>query len=127
MKKRTDRVVEPELLDVLPPGDQRALRSRNDLIRLNRWMNHPRIMARALSENFKETHAPRIAELGAGDGHFLLSVARLLKPQWPKANVTLVDRLDTFGPKVHESFNNLGWSARMEIAEVFEWLRQTPP
>jgi hypothetical protein len=127
MKKHIERVVEPELLDVLPPQDQRALRSRNDLIRLNHWMNHSRILARALSENFKETNAPRIAELGAGDGHFLLSVARLLKPQWPKANVTLIDRLDTVGPKVRESLNNLGWQARMEIAEIFEWLRQSPP
>src|SRR5262249_44322808 len=43
------RRVEPEWLDRLPPGDARAVRSRRDLDRINRWMLQPGIMARALA------------------------------------------------------------------------------
>ena len=127
MKAARVRIVEPELLDVLPPGDRRALRSRHDLRRLNQWMNNPRIMARALFENLNGIDSPRIVELGAGDGDFHLSVARQLRPQWPRANVTLVDRLDAFDPRILERFKNLGWDVRTEISGVFEWLQQSPP
>jgi hypothetical protein len=121
------RVVEPELLDELPPQDGRALRSRRDLRRVNAWMGHPRVMARALRENLNGQKSRRLVELGAGDGHFLLSVARRLRGQWPDADATLVDRLDVFEPKIRDDFNHLGWRVRAEIADVFEWLRQSPP
>jgi hypothetical protein len=127
MNKSLERVVEPELLDVLPPQDRRALRSRLDLRRLNKWMNHPRVMTRALSENLAGIKAPRIAELGAGDGDFLLSIARRLKKQWPAAQATLVDRLEAFDPEIQKSFNDLGWRVRTEIADVSDWLRQLTP
>ena len=74
-----ERIVLPELLDALPPQDQSALRSRRDLRRLNAWMRHPRIMARLLQKNLPNQDARHIVELGAGDGHFLLSVARRLQ------------------------------------------------
>ena len=122
-----ERIVLPELLDVLPPKDQSALRSRRDLRRLNAWMGHPRIMARLLQINL-QNHGPRqIVELGAGDGHFLLSVARRLRGQWPGAQATLVDRLDTLDPQTREQFKRLGWDVRAEIAEASEWLRRSPP
>lgn len=124
--KSAQRVVEPELLDHLPPQDRRALRSRRDLRRLNQWMNHPRLMARALRENLNASNAPRIAELGAGDGHFLLSVAALLNPRWPKASATLVDRLDTLDSAVGQRFGGLGWHVRVEIAEASLWLERSP-
>lgn len=127
MKQNPERVVEPELLDVLPPTDRRALRSRFDLRRLNQWMNHPRLMSRALLENLNDSNSRRIVELGAGDGHFLLSVARRLQRQWPGATATLVDRLNAFDSNVPEKFNTLGWDARTETLDVFEWLRQSPP
>ena len=41
------RIVQPELLDSLPPGDPRAMRSRRDLRRVNAWMRNHAIMAGA--------------------------------------------------------------------------------
>jgi hypothetical protein len=127
MKASRARVVEPELLDVLPPGDVRALQSRLDLRRLNQCMKHPQLMSRALLENLNGIKSPRIVELGAGDGDFLLSVAQQLQKELPDAEAMLVDRLDSFSPKVSDEFKNLGWRLRTEIAEVFEWLRKSPP
>jgi hypothetical protein len=126
MKNSSGRIVEPELLDVLPPQDQRALRSRHDLRRLNTWMNHPRLMARALSKNLTSSAMPKIAELGAGDGHFLLRVASKLR-QWPQGEATLVDRLDSFDPKIRNGFGKIGWRVHTQIVTASEWLRQSQP
>ncbi len=117
----------PELLDVLPPEDQRARHSRRDLRRLNQWMNHPRTMARALLEQLPGPASRKIVEIGAADGDFLLSVARKLPRQWPGAEATLLDRLDAFDPQVRERFHELGWRAHLEISEVNEWLRLAAP
>lgn len=122
-----ERRVLPELLDVLPPQDQSALRARRDLRRLNAWMNHPRIMARALQQNPADQDARQIVELGAGDGHFLLAVAERLRGQWPGAEAVLVDQLDTLDPQLGEQFNRLGWRVRAEISEASEWLRKKTP
>jgi hypothetical protein len=122
-----ERIVLPELLDVLPPQDQSALRSRRDLRRLNTWMGHPRIMARLLKDHLPDPNARHLVELGAGDGHFLLSVARRLQGQWPRAQATLVDRLDVLDPQTMGQFNRLDWKVRAEIAEASEWLRQSSP
>jgi len=125
MKTTPGRIVMPELLDSLPPADRHALRSRLDLRRLNQWMNHSQLMARALSENLNTRATCRIAELGAGDGHFLLSVARRLKSQWQSVEATLVDRQDTFDPAIRNDFNRLGWHVRVETTTVSEWFRQS--
>src|SRR5665213_1902303 len=119
-----ERIVLPELLDVLPPRDQSALRSRRDLRRLTAWMRHPRVMARVLQKNLPDKAARRIVELGAGDGHFLLSVARRLRGKWPGASATLVDRLDVLDPQIGGQLKRLGWDVHAEIAEAAEWLRQ---
>jgi hypothetical protein len=126
MKNSRARVVEPELLDELPPQDKRARRSRLDLRRLNTWMNHPSAMARALSKNLDGAVSPHIVEIGAGDGHFLLRVVCRLR-HWPDGSVTLVDRLDAFDPDIKEYFRESCWPARTEIATVSEWLAQSPP
>ena len=126
MKSSSERVVEPELLDELPPQDRRARRSRLDLRRLNTWMNHPRAMARALSENLNGTASAHIVEIGAGDGHFLLRVIRRLQ-HWPNGSVTLVDRLNAFDPGINECFKESGWRARMETATVSPYLTQLSP
>lgn len=126
MKRSPGRTVEPELLDELAPTDPRALRSRRDLRLLNLGMGHPLIMARALLEHLRGCTAPRIVELGAGDGHFLLSVAKRLRARWPTAEATLVDRLDSFDAKIQARFKSLGWTARTEIKSASEWLRQSP-
>lgn len=126
MKHSRERVVEPELLDELPPQDRRARRSRLDLRRLNTWMNHGPVMARALSENLGSVRSPHIVEIGAGDGHFLLRVVRRFR-HWPNGTVTLVDRLDAFDPNIKECFKESGWRADTDIATVSEWLTNSPP
>jgi hypothetical protein len=122
-----ERVVQPELLDELPARDRHALRSRRDLQRLNAWMRHARIMARALQGGLNGRSARQIIELGAGDGHFFLRVARHLRGRWPTAEATLVDRLDVFDPAVARHFDRFGWHIQVEVAEAAEWLRQDRP
>ncbi len=90
-------------------------------------MGHPGILSRALNKNWNGRDTRQIVEIGAGDGHFLLSVARRLRGKWPDVNATLVDRLDALDPQTREHFNRLGWRVRVEIAEASEWLRQAPP
>lgn len=119
-----NRIVLPELLDVLPPQDASALHSRRDLRRLNSWMNHPRMMTRALRQNLSLEGSQKIVELGAGDGHFLLSVAKRLNGRWPDADAILVDRLNALDPQMSDRFGRLGWRARAETAEATEWLRR---
>src|SRR5208283_4278738 len=72
------RIIEPELLDELPSDDPRAAGSRRDLRRLNTWMRNHAIMADALQTDANGQTPKRIVELGAGDGDFLLRVARRL-------------------------------------------------
>jgi len=122
-----ERIVLPEMLDVLPPQDASALRSRRDLRRLNTWMGHPQAMARLLRENLPDGAAREIVELGAGDGHFLLRVAERLHRHWPAANATLVDRLDALDPQTREQISRLGWRVHVETAEATEWLQRASP
>jgi len=82
-------------------------------------------MAGVLQEHLPGPGNAQIVELGAGDGHFLLSVAENLQVKWPGATATLVDRLDTLDPQTREQFKCLGWDVRVEIAEASEWLRDT--
>jgi hypothetical protein len=121
-----NRIVLPELLDVLPPQDASARRSRRDLRRLNAWMRSPQIMARTLNENWTGAGRRELVELGAGDGHFLLSVARRLNGAWTGTTATLVDRLDAADPQIGEHFERLGWRVQVEKAEAADWLRQVP-
>ena len=122
-----ERIVQPELLDALPPRDESALRSRRDIRRLNGLMGHSRLMARALEKSLRGRASPRIVELGAGDGHFLLGVAERMRPARMEVEATLVDRLDVLDPRMRERFNALGWRIQAEIAGAMEWLRQAAP
>ena len=80
---------------VLPGDDPRALRSRRDLRRLNAIMLHDRHHGAGASTTHVERRQPRtIIEIGAGDGTFMLSVARRLASRWPDVEVTLLDRQD---------------------------------
>jgi hypothetical protein len=119
------RKVEAELLDELPPEDPRARGSRADLRRLNALMANARLAARALVAEFGDQPPQRIVELGAGDGNFLLSVARLLAPLWPRMNVGLVDRQKVARPETMNGFSTLGWQAEVVVTDVFEWLGQS--
>jgi hypothetical protein len=76
------RRVEAEWLDVLPPADPRAMRSRRDLERVNALMTNASIVADALRSMLPEGPAT-IAEIGAGDSAFALRVARALPARAP--------------------------------------------
>jgi hypothetical protein len=105
------RVVAPELLDALPPGDPRAVRSRADLRRLNFVMGLAGILARAcrrhLEDKLIRSRPLRVAELGAGDGTLLLRVAGRLPAQGVAAEATLIDRRDLISAETRGAFATL--------------------
>lgn len=121
------RRVEPEWLDELPQADPRAVWSRRDLKRINRWMQQGRIMTR-LAVAALDGRTPRtVVELGAGDGTFMLALARRLAPRWRNVKVTLVDRQDIVTEHTRHAFADLGWHAETISADVFDFLRGTAP
>ena len=148
------RIVEPELLDELPPGDPRAAGSRRDLRRLNTWMRNHAIMANALQTAGNGRTPRQIIELGAGDGSFLLRVAQLVTGNgtpasgtagsgnavaecrrlgtrrsvaWGDVNVTLLDRHKIVTPQTLAAFASLGWRAEAVVADVFDRLQTMAP
>jgi hypothetical protein len=119
------RRVEPEILDELPSTDPRAIRSRRDLRRVNAWMGNTRIMARALRSAFEGRRCETLVELGAGDGTYLLRVARRLAPDWSGVTVVLLDQQALVSPQTLRGFADLGWHAEPIVADVFDWLGQS--
>ena len=118
------RCVEPEWLDELPPEDPRAIRSRRDMQRVNRWMQQVGIMQRALTV-YCGQRAPRaLLELGAGDGTFMLRLARRFAPHWKNVKVVLLDRQNIVSSETRESFKVLGWEVETITADVFDFLEQ---
>ena len=115
------RCVEPEILDGLSAGDQRAQASRRDLRRINALMFHAGIMARLLRRHIARPPR-RILEIGAGDGAFMLAVARRMAKRWPQVELTLLDRADLITGERIDEFATLGWRAETVIADVFDWL-----
>jgi hypothetical protein len=114
------RIVQPELLDTLPGGDPRAIRSRQDLHRVNGWMRQHNLMADAL-KNALNGHAPgHLTELGAGDGKFLLRVAQKISPDWPNVTATLLDLQKNVSAETLAAFAALGWRAEIVVADVFD-------
>jgi hypothetical protein len=121
-----ERSVEREWLDELPAGDPGALGSRRDLRRLNWWMGHARIMEQALS-SFPNKGPVRLAELGAGDGDFLLRVARRLGGAWRGTQATLVDLQNVVTADTTRAFSVLGWIIQVDHGNVFEWCKRPFP
>ena len=88
------RIVAAEALDGLAVDDPAAIRSRRDLRRVHRAMGTRTIVRRALSDWVVPRVRPlplQVLEIGAGDGHLLLGVARRLAPTWPPVDLTLLD------------------------------------
>jgi hypothetical protein len=113
------RALVPELLDLLPADDPRAVRSRRDLVRINRIMLQHRIMARALAQ----LPPPRLlADLGGGDGRFLLKVARRLSRRWPGVTVMIADQKAIVGADTRAAFTRLGWRCESLTGNVFDTL-----
>lgn len=115
------RRVEPEILDGLSSDDPRALASRRDLRRINALMFQAGIMARLLRRHVARPPR-RILEIGAGDGAFMLEVARKMAKRWPQVELTLLDRGDLVISRRIDEFARLGWRAEAVTADVFEWL-----
>lgn len=116
------RVVQPELLDELPPDDPRAKWSRRDLRRVNAWMRNHAIMADALQTGTNGQVPRQIVEFGAGDGRLLLRVAQKLSPRWRNVKVILLDRHKNVTPQTLASFKSLGWRVETFEVDVFDWL-----
>ena len=115
------RIVQPELLDTLAPDDPRAVCSRRDLQRVNGLMRHHVIMADTLQKNLNVSAPRKIVELGAGDGDFLLGVARKLSPSWPGTHATLLDLQKNVAAETITAFAKIGWQAKAVVADVFNW------
>jgi Methyltransferase domain len=120
------RRVELEWLDYLSADDPRAIRSRGDLRRLNTCMLQASLMARALTEHCADSSPRRIVELGAGDGTFMLRLARRLVSRWPNVEVILLDRQEVVSHETRQGFVSLGWRVETVNADVFEYLERTP-
>jgi len=123
------RIVEPELLDDLPPADPHAVGSRADLRRLNVIMGHTGILTRALQhhlpDSFFHSRRLRLVELGAGDGTFLLRLARRWASLGVTARVTLLDRQDIVSAETRRAFETLHWSVECVATDVSVWLKQS--
>ena len=113
------RVLTSEILDVLSPDDPRAQRSRRDLALINAVMCQSRIMADALSA----FPAPKLmADLGGGDGRFMLRVAKRLAKPWPGVTVMIADRRAIVSADTRACFARLGWRCENLTGDVLETL-----
>ncbi|MEY2408328.1 MAG: hypothetical protein QOF48_998 [Verrucomicrobiota bacterium] len=117
------RIVEPELLDQLPPDDAGAVASRADLRRINRILGHATVLERAVRDHLKINPASpgrfTLIELGGGDGSLLLQLARRWHQWGWAANVTLIDRQNLVSDETREEFQALGWSIHCMAMDVF--------
>ena len=66
----------------------------------------------------------RIVELGAGDGTFMLRIARSFSRDWKSVEVILVDCKDAITNETRAGFKALGWQVESVAADVFDWLKQ---
>lgn len=114
------RIVQPEILDTLPPDDPRAIGSRRDLCRVNAWMGNRQLMAGMLLKMCNGRTPKRITEMGAGDGKFLLQVAGKMASRWDAVSAGVIDRQKAVAPETVAAFDALGWSMEMIVADVFD-------
>lgn len=120
MKPSFPRLLASEILDELHEDDPRAIRSRQDLRRINRFMGTAGIIAHALRA---DTAVPRrIIEFGAGDGILMLRLAKWLAPHWPGVHVVLLDRQPCITPRTRDAFARTGWSLEVSRADVADWV-----
>jgi hypothetical protein len=119
------RCVVPELLDHLPAGDPGAVRSRRDLGRVNALMGHAVIMARGLMRHTTSGNPRTVLDIGAGDGTFMLRVARRLAPHWPDCRLILLDRQSVVSDETRALFASLRWTVEVVAADVVDFLNSS--
>jgi hypothetical protein len=118
------RTLTPEILDFLAPDDPRAIRSRRDLVVINAMMRQSAIMAKALSRY----PAPKLlADLGGGDGRFMLNVARRLAKSWQGVTVMIADQRAIVSAATRADFARLGWRCESLTGDIFETLPSIHP
>src|SRR5262249_46570355 len=61
-------------------------------------------------------------DLGAGDGVFMLSVARRLAAHWRDVTVILLDRQDIVSEATRSAFRALGWRLEAVAMDAFDYL-----
>ncbi|RUW20838.1 hypothetical protein EOA60_25155, partial [Mesorhizobium sp. M1A.F.Ca.IN.020.06.1.1] len=120
MSALAERSLVPEILDGLAADDARAIRSRRDLARINALMFQAPIMA-SLMRKFLPRPPGRILEIGAGDGTFMLKVARRMAVDWREVELTMLDRVRLATPKLAADFSGLGWTIETITADAFDW------
>lgn len=116
------RRLTPELLDALPPEAPAARASRRDLHALNALMGHRRAWRSWLRSESPQT----IAELGAGDGAMAAENLLTTFPEGNGATLFLVDRAPCVAASTLRALDRAGWRVRVEKADVFDWLAQSP-
>jgi hypothetical protein len=87
------RIVRPEQLDLLPHAHPAALRSRRDLVRINRVMGNWRWLRTRMLHGIRSSDT--ILELGAGDGAFARWLRRdpsAVRAGWRVRGLDLVAR-----------------------------------
>ena len=112
------RALEREWLDDLPAADPRAIHSRRDLRRLNGLMAHPRLIAKALVRSGFGNRGQRLIDLGGGDGHLLLQVARRLRIR--DISGVVVDQRNLVEPATIRALGSMGWSTSTTVGDVFK-------
>lgn len=119
------RRVMPEILDQLPTGDARAVRSRRDLRIVNRIMGSLSVLLRALDSGVFSGRT-RLIELGSGDGTLMLRLARDRASQWPKMDVVLLDKEPAITDATLAAISDLGWNVEVVTADALDWLETAP-
>ncbi|MER9328482.1 class I SAM-dependent methyltransferase [Mesorhizobium sp. M0488] len=114
------RSLVPEILDGLAADDPRALASRRDLRRINALMFQAPVMV-SLLRKFVPKPPRRMLEIGAGDGTFMLKLARRMARHWHGVELTMLDRVGLATPDLHADFDRLGWKLESITADVFDW------
>lgn len=111
-----------EILDNLAKDDPRAIRARQDLRRINRFIGSAGTITRTLCGSRRVPK--RIIELGAGDGDLIMRMAWRLFARWPGVQVTLLDRHDLIDGATRDGFRRVGWNAEVLRMDVADWLAQ---
>lgn len=120
MSELDHRRLAPEILDGLASDDPRAIASRRDLRHINALMFQAPIMA-SLLRKFVPKPPGRILEIGAGDGSFMLAVARRMAKHWPEVELVMLDRVELVTAQLRNDFGALGWTIEGVAADVFDW------
>lgn len=118
-----ERVVEPELLDQLPPSDPRAIHSRRDLRRINFWMGNIGLIEKKLLE--LKTPPQRILEIGAGDGTLMGKLAVRFGAPWGKnVSVSFLDIHPTVSDETRSTIEARGWRIQILQTNLRDFVQQ---